>query len=198
VTLPRFHYAFVVAGVTFAVLLIGAGMRAVPGVFVVPFEAEFGWSRATISAAVGVCIGLYGLTAPFSAATMDRFGVRGTMLGALCSIGSALALLPLMTQSWHLIALWGVMIGLGIGFVANVLAAIVATRWFVARRGLVMGFLTSATAAGQLLFLPPLAIIAATFGWRAMAMTLAGAVICLIPLVFFLMRDRPEDIGVKA
>ena len=88
-TLPKFHYGFVVAGVTFLVLLIGAGMRAVPGVFVVPFETEFGWSRATISLAVGVCIGLYGLMAPFSAATMDRFGVRGTMLGALCSIGTA-------------------------------------------------------------------------------------------------------------
>jgi sugar phosphate permease len=197
-TLPRIHYAFIVAGVTFMVLLIGAGMRAVPGVFVVPFETEFGWSRATISLAVGVCIGLYGLTAPFSAAIMDRFGVRGTMLGALTSIGIALALLPLMTKSWHLIALWGVMIGLGIGFVANVLAAIVATRWFVARRGVVMGVLTSATAAGQLLFLPPLAIIAATFGWRAMAMTLAVAVVALIPLVFFLMRDRPEDLGLKA
>ena len=192
-TLPKFHYAFVVAGVTFMVLLIGAGMRAVPGVFVVPFETEFGWGRATISLAVGVCIGLYGLSAPFSAAMMDRFGVRNTMLGALCLIGAALSMLPLMTQSWHLIVLWGVMIGLGIGFIANVVAAIVATRWFVAKRGLVMGVLTSATAAGQLLFLPPLAIIAANFGWRAMALTLAVAVLGLIPLVWGLMRNRPDD-----
>jgi sugar phosphate permease len=198
VTLPKIHYGFVVAAVTFLVLLIGAGMRAVPGVFVVPFETEFGWSRATISLAVGVCIGLYGLSAPFSAAMMDRFGIRTTMLGALTSIGTALALLPLMTQSWHLIVLWGVLIGLGIGFVANVMAAIVATRWFVARRGTVLGVLTSATAAGQLLFLPPLAIIAAAYGWRAMALTLAAAVLGLIPLVWLLMRDRPEDIGVKA
>ena len=197
-TIPKFHYAFVVAGVTFMVLLIGAGMRAVPGVFVVPFETEFGWSRATISLAVGVCIGLYGLSAPFSAAMMDRFGVRNTMLGALCLIGAALSMLPLMTQSWHLIVLWGVMIGLGIGFIANVVAAIVATRWFVAKRGLVMGVLTSATAAGQLLFLPPLAIIAANFGWRAMALTLAVAVLGLIPLVWGLMRNRPEDVGLKA
>ena len=197
-TFPKFHYAFVVAGVTFMVLLIGAGMRAVPGVFVVPFETEFGWSRATISLAVGVCIGLYGLSAPFSAAMMDRFGVRNTMLGALCLIGAALSMLPLMTQSWHLIVLWGVMIGLGIGFIANVVAAIVATRWFVAKRGLVMGVLTSATAAGQLLFLPLLAIIAANFGWRAMALTLAVAVLGLIPLVWGLMRNRPEDVGLKA
>ena len=198
VTLPKFHYGFVIAGVTFMVLLIGAGMRAVPGVFVVPFETEFGWSRATISLAVGVCIGLYGLMAPFSAATMDRFGVRGTMIGALCVIGTGVALLPLMTQSWQLIVLWGMFVGSGIGFVANVLAAIVATRWFVARRGLVMGMLSSATAAGQLLFLPPLAIIAATYGWRSMVGVLATAILCLIPLVALLMRNRPEDIGLRA
>ena len=95
-TATRIHYGFIVASVTFLVLLVGAGMRALPGVFVVPLETEFGWSRATISLAVGICIGLYGLMAPFSAATMDRFGVRGTMLGALALIGTALALLPVM------------------------------------------------------------------------------------------------------
>jgi sugar phosphate permease len=198
VTLPKLHYGFVVAAVTFLVLLVGAGMRAVPGVFVVPLENEFGWSRATISLAVGVCIGLYGLMAPFSAATMDRFGVRGTMIAALCSIGIALALLPLMTQSWQLILLWGVLVGSGIGFVANVLAAIVATRWFVAKRGTVMGVLTSATAAGQLLFLPPLAIVTVAYGWRVMAMIVAAAVLGLIPVVWLLMRNRPEDMGLKA
>ena len=194
----RFHYAFVVAAVTFLVLLVGAGMRAVPGVFVVPLEAEFGWSRATISFAVGVCIGLYGLMAPFSAAIMDRFGVRGTMLGALALIGSAVAMLPLMKYSWQLVLLWGVMIGCGIGFVANVLAAVVASRWFVAKRGMVMGVLTSATAAGQLLFLPPLAIVVANYGWRTMALCVAVVILSLLPIVWFFMRNGPEDVGLRA
>ena len=197
VTPPKFHYAFVVAAVTFLVLLVGAGMRAVPGVFVVPLENEFGWSRATISLAVGVCIGLYGLMAPFSAATMDRFGVRGTMLAALAAIGAGVALLPLVTQSWHFIMLWGVVVGLGIGFVANVLAAVVATRWFVAKRGTMLGVLTSATAAGQLLFLPPLAIVTVAYGWRAMVLVVAVIVLGLVPIVWLLMRNRPEDMGLK-
>lgn len=197
-TATRIHYGFIVASVTFLVLLVGAGMRALPGVFVVPLETEFGWSRATISLAVGICIGLYGLMAPFSAATMDRFGVRGTMLGALALIGTALALLPVMKYSWQLILFWGVMIGCGIGFVANVLAAVVATRWFVEKRGTVMGVLTSATAAGQLLFLPPLAIVTAHYGWRAMVLCVAIVILSLIPVVWFLMRNSPEDVGIRA
>src|SRR6185503_11042071 len=164
----KIHYAWVVAGVTFLTLLVGAGIRAVPGILVVPLETEFGWSRATISFAVGLNICIYGLMSPFSAAIMDRFGLRRSMVAALILIGTGVALTTLMKESWQLILLWGVLVGLGIGFTTNVIAAIVSSRWFVVRRGLVMGLLTSAIAAGQLLFLPVLAMVLVHYGWRAL------------------------------
>ena len=139
VNLRTIHYAWIVAGVTFLMLLVGSAVRALPGLLVVPLEAEFGWSRATISFAVGVNIFLYGLLAPFSAAIMDRFGVRHAMVAALAAIGIGIALTTLMTQSWQLVLLWGFVVGSGIGFTTNVIAAVVASRWFVARRGLVLG-----------------------------------------------------------
>jgi sugar phosphate permease len=191
----KLHYAWIIAAVTFLTLLVSAGIRASPGVLVVPLETEFGWSRATISFAVGINIFLYGLIGPFAAAVMDRFGVRRTMLCALALIAAGVAMTPLMQQSWQLVLLWGVIVGSGCGAIANVLAALIATRWFTARRGLVVGLLTSAAAAGQLLFLPPLASIAATYGWRAMALTVAGAALLLLPVVAIFMRDRPEDLG---
>ncbi len=199
VTQPnKLHYAWIIAGVTFLILLVGAGVRSSPGVLVVPLEKEFGWSRATISFAVGVNICLYGLIAPFAAATMDRFGLRRTIMVALCAVGTGIAITPLMTESWQLILLWGVVVGSGIGFTANVLAAMIASRWFVARRGMVLGMLTSSVAAGQLLFLPSFASIVVNFGWRAMALTIAGIVFGLmLPLVAIFMRDRPEQIGLS-
>jgi len=196
--LRTIHYAWIVAGVTFLMLLVGSAVRALPGLLVVPLEAEFGWSRATISFAVGVNIFLYGLLAPFSAAVMDRFGVRQAMVAALAAIGIGIALTTLMTASWQLVLLWGFVVGSGIGFTTNVIAAVVASRWFVARRGLVLGFLTSAVAAGQLLFLPPLAMIASGAGWRTMIMVMAGAVLGILPVVVLLMRDRPENVGLTA
>jgi sugar phosphate permease len=191
----KLHYAWIVAAVTFLTLLVSAGIRASPGVLVVPLETEFHWSRATISFAVGVNIFLYGLIGPFAAAVMDRFGVRRTMLAALALIALGVATTPLMQQSWQLVLLWGVIVGCGTGAIANVLAAMIATRWFTARRGLVVGLLTSAAAAGQLLFLPLLASIAATYGWRAMALTVTCAALVLLPIVAMFMRDRPEDLG---
>jgi sugar phosphate permease len=189
------HYAWVVAAVTFLTLLVAAGIRASPGVLVVPLENEFHWSRATISLAVGVNIFLYGLIGPFAAAVMDSFGVRRTMLVALALIALGVAATPLMQQPWQLVVLWGIVVGCGTGAVANVLAATIAARWFTARRGLVVGLLTSAAAAGQLVFLPPLASIAANYGWRPMALAVAAVALVLLPLVGVLMRDRPEDMG---
>ena len=198
VTTRKIHYAWIIAAVTFLILMVGAGVRAVPGVFVVPLESEFGWSRATISLAVGNNIFIYGLMAPFAAATMDTFGLRRTMTFAVSAIGIAIGLTTLMTASWQLILLWGVMLGFCIGFTTNVLAAQITTRWFVARRGTVLGVLTSAIATGQFLLLPLLAMVAANFGWRTMALLMATIVLGLAPIVALLLRDRPEDLGLTA
>ncbi len=192
----KLHYAWVVAGVTFLTLLVAAGLRSTPGVLIVPLETEFGWSRATISFAIGVNIFLYGLIGPFAAAVMDRFGLRRTMLVALASIAAGVALTPLMTRPWQLMLLWGVVVGTGSGATALVLGATVVARWFASRRGLVMGMLTASTATGQLIFLPLLASLAEHFGWRMVSLAVAAAALGLIPIVALLMRDRPQDIGI--
>ena len=191
----KFHYGWVVVGVTFLTLLIGAGVRSAPGVLLVPLETEFAWSRGTISFAIAVSLLLYGFAGPFSAAFMERFGIRRTMLAALSLLAAGVALTTLMRESWQLIVLWGLVVGAGAGVIANVLGAVVAARWFTARRGLVVGLLTGSAAAGQLIFLPTFAAINEHYGWRAMVLTVTAVVLIVIPFVALLMRERPEDVG---
>ena len=192
----RLHPAWIVAACTFLVLLVAAGIRSVPGVLIVPLEAEFHWSRATISFAVAVNILLYGLAGPFAAAIIERFGLRRTISAALAMVATGVALTPLMRESWQLVMLWGVVVGSGSGVTALVLASIVAGRWFAARRGLVVGILTASTATGQLVFLPLLAHLNETIGWRAVSITIATVAACLIIPVLAFMRDRPSDLGI--
>ncbi len=191
----RLHYAWIVAAVTFVVGLLTAGVRAAPGVLIIPLEQEFDWSRATISFAIGINLLLYGLVGPFAAALMDRFGVRRTMTLALALTAAAVALSPAMRQAWQLVLLWGVVVGVSTGVVGAFLSAYIAARWFRRRQGLVVGMLTAANAAGQLVFLPNLAELVTHFGWRVMSLVLAGTVVLFIPLVALLMRDRPRDLG---
>src|SRR5258708_12309978 len=96
-----------------------------------------------------------------------------------------------MHQPWQLDLLWGVVVGVGTGSMATVLAAIVANRWFVQRRGLVLGALTAAGATGQLFFLPQLAWLAVNLGWRSAALVVAGAALLQTPPLAFSLRDPP-------
>ncbi|ACB94876.1 MFS transporter [Beijerinckia indica] len=189
------HYAWIVAAVTFLVLLIGAGIRATPGVLILPLQQEFGWSNAQISGAIAINILLYGLVGPFAVALMERFGLRATVCAALGLLSVGVGLTIFMTAPWQLTLLWGLVVGLGSGMVAMVLGATVAERWFVQRRGLILGLLTASSATGQLVFLPLLAQLVAWQGWRAVSLTVALLALLLVPLVALLLRDRPVDLG---
>ena len=194
----RVHYAWIVAGVTFLILLVAAAIRATPGVLIVPLEQTFGWSRATISFAVSVNLLLYGLCGPFAASLMERFGVRRVTVLSLCAVTVGVALTTVMRSPWQLVLLWGVVVGVGTGAMAMVLAATIANRWFVARKGLVIGILTASTATGQLLFLPLLAAVVQHVGWRAAALVVTGVALLLLPIVLLLLRDEPRDLGLRA
>ncbi len=194
----RVHYAWIVFGVTFFTLLAAAGIRSTPGVLIVPLEHEFGWSRATISVAVSINLLLFGFSGPFAAALMNRFGIRRVVIFALLLIATGVGLTPLMRAPWQLYLLWGIVVGTGTGSMAGVLAATVANRWFVARRGLVTGMLTAAGATGQLVFLPGLASLAVGWGWRYASLTVALAVLVAVPAVALLMRDSPAQVGLQA
>lgn len=194
----RMHYAWVVAAVTFVTLLGASGFRSTPGVLIVPLQHEFGWNRATISVAVSINLVLFGFSGPFAAALMERFGVRRVLPAALVLVAAGSGLTTIMRAPWQLFLLWGVVVGLGTGAMASVLAATIANRWFVKRRGVVLGVLTAASATGQLIFLPLLAWLAVTAGWRWSAITVAAAALLVVPLVVLLMRDRPADVGLRA
>ncbi|MGN9845547.1 MFS transporter [Nonomuraea sp. H19] len=197
-TRRRVHRAWYVAAVAFVAILGAAGFRATPGVLITPLQDEFGWSTGTISLAVSINLVLYGLTAPFAAALMDRFGMRRVVAIALLLIAAGSGLTVLMTASWQLLLFWGVLVGLGTGSMALVFAATVVDRWFVRHRGLVTGILTAAGATGQLIFLPLLAQLAEGPGWRFASLTVAAAALAVVPFVWWLLRDRPEDVGTTA
>nr|WP_253794643.1 MFS transporter [Kitasatospora paracochleata] len=192
---PRLHYGWVVAAVALIVLIGAAGFRSAPGLMMDALNSEFGWSHATISSAVSVNLTLYGLTAPFAAALMDRFGVRLVVVCALLTISVGSGLTILMTQAWQLILCWGVLVGLGSGSMAGAFATTVSGRWFQARQGLVTGVLTAAGAAGNLVFMPVLASLVEHHGWRTAVVTVSlSATVVAVP-VLLLMRERPADLG---
>src|SRR6202161_212370 len=191
------QYGLAMVALTFLTALVSAGTVGAPGVFIVPLQKEFGWSTAQISSALSIRFILFGLMAPCAAALLNRYGLRNVTLSALLIVATALVASLAMTKVWHLLLLWGVVIGIGTGMTALVLGATIAARWFAARRGLVVGILTASVATGQLVFLPLLAAITERMGWR-----IALGLVCVMlgvsaTAVLLLMRDRPGDVGLR-
>lgn len=189
------HYGWVVVATTFLTMLATAAAMGSAGVMIQPLHQEFGWDVADISFAMAIRLVLFGLLGPFAAAFMNHFGIRQVVATALGLILAGIAASLFMTELWQLVALWGIVIGVGTGMTAMVLGATVASRWFSHRRGLVMGMLSASNATGQLLFLPLLADLSETYGWRTALTLTASAIMVAMVLVLLLMRDDPADVG---
>ena len=192
----KIHPGWIAVAVTFVTLMATAGFRSAPSVLIVPLEDAFGWSRSDISLAVAINVLLFGLVSPFAAALMEKFGIRKVVMSALTTVSLGAFLTIFIQAPWQLIATWGVIVGVGTGSMALVFAATVANRWFVAKRGLVTGILTAASATGQLIFLPGLSHLAQTYGWKSVSLTVASFAMLVVPFVFCFLRDKPADLGI--
>lgn len=192
------HRSWWVAAATGLVILVSGWSTGMPNVVTDPLRQEFGWSRGTIGSAFAVNMALYGLMAPFAAALMDRLGIRRVVVGALALMVVGAALTATMSESWQLATGWGLLVGLGTGSMALTFAATVTNRWFVTRRGVVSGVLTSASMFGGMVLTPLLAWLVIDFGWRAAVAVVGSAALALVPLVWLVVRDHPGELGLKA
>ena len=194
-TTPRIHPGWFAVAVTFATLMATAGFRSAPSVLIVPLEDSFGWSRSDISLAIAINVLLFGLVSPFAAALMEKFGMRRVVMSALTTVSLGAFLTIFIQAPWQLIATWGVIVGTGTGSMALVFAATVANRWFVAKRGLVTGVLTAASATGQLIFLPGLSHLAHTYSWKSVSITVGTFALAVVPFIYIFLREKPADLG---
>jgi predicted MFS family arabinose efflux permease len=190
------HPAWFAVGVTFITLAITAGFRSASSVLIIPLEDAFGWGREQVSLAIAINVLVYGLVAPFAAALMERFGIRRVVMSALIAVSIGAGLTIFMNAPWQLMALWGFVIGASTGSLALVFAATVANRWFVQKRGIVIGALTASSATGQLIFLPGLSHLAEMNGWKSVSLSITFVALALIPFVWLFLKERPQDAGV--
>jgi MFS family permease len=192
---PPFFYGWIVVAATAAALLISSGVRSAPGVFLVPLQQETQWSTSVIAFAVSVGMLVLGLTAPLGGWLIDRFGPRQLAVAALVILSTSMAASAFISSPWQLTLLWGGVSGVGTGIISGVLGAAVAMRWFVARRGLVIGIFGASTSAGQLLFVPGLMVAATTLGWRPSALFISLAAMAAVLPVLLFLRNEPADVG---
>ncbi|KGR90934.1 MFS transporter [Ureibacillus massiliensis 4400831 = CIP 108448 = CCUG 49529] len=191
----RIHYSWVILVITFFTNIVAGIVISSTGVFLTPLEQEFGWDRSIISLAFGITLFLYGLSGPIMAALLEIIGLKKMMTISMATLMVGTILTLFMHEPWQLIIIWGFIFGLGSSVFLTVLSPYIANHWFEKKRGLVVGILTSSTAAGQLILLPVLAAIIEAYSWRhAIGLIMALSVIMFF-FIFLFMRNSPREIG---
>jgi MFS family permease len=182
--------------ITFLTTVCSSAAISLAGILVLPLIQEFGWGRTDIAAVMGLMLLLFAGTAPFAGAIMLRYGLCRTVGTAVAMTLLGLWLTARMATLWQFSIGFGVLLGTAAGVLALALPASIANRWFTERRGLAMGILTAAFAAGQLTFMPANAWLATEYGWRMALLPVAiGCALCLALYVLF-GRDWPADVGI--
>jgi MFS family permease len=194
----KLYYGWVIVAVTAVALILAAGARSAPGVFVLPLQEDFpSWKRAAISLAISIGLVMYGFGGPLSGWLMNKFGPRRIVFAGLLITALSMALSSRIQQLWQLDVLFGFLSGVGTGIVGSVLGATVANRWFLKSRGLIVGIFGAATSAGQLIFYPLLQYMVDVTNWRTTSVWIAVATAVLAIPIVLLMRNSPDDIGEK-
>ena len=190
------HYAWIVLGASALVMLVGSGLRALFGVFIVPIEAELHWDRASLSGVAALSILLSGALSPFTGWLADRWGPRRVIIAACVLLGAGCLWASRVGALWQMYAAAGVLLGVGAAGMGMPPAAALAARWFESRRGIVFGLFGAASSAGQLMLIPLAVWIAVQSSWRASYVVLAAALLFIsLPLVLLLVRDSPAEKG---
>jgi MFS family permease len=194
----RLHHAWIVLAATAFVLLASSGVRSVFGVFIKPMEAEFGWGRTALSMVASLGFIFNGAIGPVVGRLADRWGPRGVFAAASILLGVGALGAAAVVTLWQLYLTVGVIVAIGAGGAATSVAAVVAVRWFDARRGLVLGITGAALAAGQLLVVPLAMGLTLAWGWRLAFVAIgAGFLSLVLPVILGLIRNDPRDIGLR-
>jgi predicted MFS family arabinose efflux permease len=192
------HYGWVIVALAFMYAVFSSSAMGVPSILMLPMAKDLGWTIGELSAPQGLRLALFGIAAPFAGGLMLRYGPRRMVLisGALLMVGLCISIIT--TEKWQLWLGMGVLLGIAPGLTAMQLSAVVSSRWFVARRGLVVGLMSGAVATGTLIFMPLGAWVSAHWGWRvALAIPTIGSLVSWL-LFVWLAHDRPQDLGLPA
>src|ERR1700730_5215740 len=196
-TRKSLHYGWILLIAVVFVMLAGSGIRAVFGVFIKPIEAEFGWTRAQLSGAAALSLFVLGAVGPTVGWLADIWGPRRVMLLSTAVLGVGTIMASFVGHLWQMYAS-AMLMAAGAGGLGIATTATVAARWFVARRGLILGILGGAMSAGQMLIVPMAMVIIRLYGWRASFLWLGiGVLVLALPMTLAFVRNDPADMGLR-
>lgn len=175
----------------FIMLMVGQGLRASFGIVVEPWEEKFASSRSLIGLIGSLNLLFYAIGQPLVGWLVHRYDGRRVLAAGMVVVGATIGLLPFVRSIWLVMVLYGVIGGLGFACIGQIVAAVVATRWFEQGRGTVLGIVQSGGSVGRLAVVPVVLLLVSALGWeRSYSFIGVITVFILAPVLFLVIYDR--------
>ncbi len=184
--------AAIVLAVSFLVLLIGGGARFAIGLTFKPMVDEFGWARGELGLAVALYMVVSAFATFLAGRLADRLSPRALLTGGMVVGGIGIALMSLVSQPWHALALYGLVFAIGNGAASLVIVGVIVMRAYPGRAGVANAVAISGMSVGQLLMIAILAPVLVQVGWRWVFVWIGLAHLVLMPFLFALPGREGE------
>jgi MFS family permease len=190
----RYFYGYHIVAAGFTIQAVCIGAMFAYGVFFKELQAEFGWSRTTISGASSLAFLIMGAVGILAGRLNDRIGPRVLIVTSAGFLGLGYMLMSRMQSPWHLYVMYGVLAGIGFS-THDVITLSTVARWFVKRRGVMSGIVKVGTGSGQLLGPMIATLLLAVFGWRHSNLIIGAVILVALVAAAQAMRRDPRGMG---
>ncbi|PKB68362.1 MAG: hypothetical protein BZY81_02055 [SAR202 cluster bacterium Io17-Chloro-G4] len=178
--------------------LVSTGARQSFGIFIIPLEEEFGWSRFTLSLAVGTGFLVNGLTQPIAGHYFDRFDGKKVILWGLVIMGFSTVLLSLTFHFLFLFFMFGFVVSIGMSGSSITNTMSMLSKWFRRKRATAMALNLAGASLGGLLLVPFGQYLLDATNWRVTWVAFGLLILLLaLPLAFIFIRNSPADKGLQ-
>ena len=193
-TKPGLFYGYIIVILCFLMLLVSFGIMDSFGVFMKPFISEFAWSRWMISASYSLSFLIFGFVGIVMGGLTDRFGPRVILTCCGLFLGLGYLLMSQLSALWQLYLFQGVIVGVGMSALYAPVMSLIA-RWFVRKRGSMIGLALSGMGLGQLVAPPIISRLIALYDWRYTYIFLGITAIVVVVLATQFLKRDPVAIG---
>jgi len=165
-------------------------------IFFKDIASELGVGRALTSTAAGVGRLQGGITSPLVGWLSDKYGPKWVVFFGVLFTGSGLIIMNFIRSVVAYIAVWGVMVGVGLNIGLTVAVDKAINDWFINRRGLAQGTKFSLIGVGGMIVIPIVTVLVTAHGWRITCLIWGCLMLLCAPLcLLFVRQKRPEYYG---
>jgi MFS family permease len=191
---PSFFYGYIIVFVSTIVMTLTFGVNYSFGIFFTPLRAEFGWTKAVTSVGYSVLTFIAGFLGIFAGRLTDRFSARMVSIVGGFFLGLGCILMSQIVAAWQFYLIYALIVSAGIGGAWPSLTATVP-KWFVVRRGLMIGVVASGTGIGTMVVPPVASRLISVYGWRNAYIILGAFTLVFIVIAAMFMRRDPHQMG---